>query len=94
MFTGEGGEGVAGGVEVGVGEAEGGEAVEEPEGAGLFAEGWGRDAEDFKMPLAELKLVEVQPVERAVDGGEGGEARDAELGGGGHNSGQFSVVSS
>ena len=35
--------------------------------------------------MAELGLVEMQPVEGAVDGGEGGEARDAVVGGdGGH----------
>jgi hypothetical protein len=66
----------------GGGEAEGGESFEEVEGACLFAEGWGGDAEDFEVPLAKLELVQVQPVERAMDGGEGGEARDAELGGG------------
>ena len=80
---GEFGEDVAGVVEVDVGEAEGVEAVEEPGGAGGFAEGWGGDADDFELPLAELRLVEVQPVEGAMDRGEGGEAGDAALGGGG-----------
>ena len=59
------------------------EAVEEPGGAGGFAEGWGGDADEFELPLAELGLVEMQPVEGSVDGGEGGEAGDAALGGGG-----------
>ena len=59
------------------------EAVEEPGGAGGFAEGWGGDADEFELPVAELRLVEVQPVEGAVDGGEGGEAGDAALSGGG-----------
>ncbi len=77
------GEGVAGVVEVDVGEAEVAEAVEEPGGAGGFAEGWGGDADELELPLAELGLVEMQPVEGAVDGGEGGEASDAALGGGG-----------
>ncbi len=58
------------------------EAVEEPGGAGGFAEGWGGDADQLELPLAELGLVEMQPVEGAVDGGEGGEAGDAALGGG------------
>jgi len=83
--TREFGEGVAGGVDVGVGEAELPETVEEPGGAGLFAEGWGRDAEKFELPLAELRLVQMQPVERAMHRGCGGEACDAELGGGGHS---------
>ena len=82
-IRGEFGQDVAGVVEVDVGEAELLEAVEEPGGAGGFAEGWGGDADDLELPLAELGLVEVQPVEGAVDGGEGGEACDAALGGGG-----------
>ena len=64
------GEGVACFVDVDVGEAEGLEAVEEPGGAGGFAEGWGGDADELELPLAELRLVEMQPVEGAVDGGE------------------------
>jgi hypothetical protein len=79
LGCGEGGEGVAGGVEVGVGEVEVGEAVEEPGGAGGFAEGWGGDAEDFELPFEELGLVEVQPLEGAVDCGVGGEAGYAEV---------------
>ena len=80
------GEDVAGVVEVDAGEAEVVEAVEDPGGAGGFAEGWGGDADDFELPLTELGLVEVQPVEGAMDGGEGREAGDALLGGcgGGH----------
>jgi hypothetical protein len=35
------------------------------------------------LPVAELRLVEMQPVEGSVHGGEGGEACDATLGGGG-----------
>ena len=46
-------------VGVDVGEAEGVEAVEEPRCAGGFAEGWGGDADEFELPLAELRLVEV-----------------------------------
>ena len=59
------------------------EAIEEPGGTGGFAEGRGGDADDVELPLAELGLVEVQPVEGAVHGGEAGEACDATLGGGG-----------
>ena len=73
-------------VEVDIGQAELLEAVEEPGGANGFAEGWGGDAHDLELPLAELGLVEVQPVEGAVNRGEGGEACYAALGrgGGGH----------
>jgi len=62
------------------------EAIEEPGGAGGFAEGRRGNADDFELPLAELRLVEMQPVERAMHRGEGGEACDAALGrrGGGH----------
>jgi hypothetical protein len=67
-------------VDVGVGEAELVEAFEEPGGAGLFAEGWGGDAQHLQLPLAQLRLVEMQPAEGAVQRGRGGEARDAELG--------------
>jgi hypothetical protein len=79
------GEGVAGCVDVGVGQAELLEALEEPGGAGLLAEGWGGDAEHFEVPFAELGLLEVQPVKGAMHRWGGGEARDAELGGGGHS---------
>ena len=89
--VGEFGEGVAFVVEVDVGEAELVEAVEDPGGSGGLAEGWGGDADEVELPLAELGLVEMEPVEGAVDGGEGGEAGDAPLrgrggggGGGGH----------
>ena len=64
------GEGVAFVVEVDVGEAELAEAVEEPGGTGVLGEGRGWDAEEFELPLAELWLVEMQPVEGAMDGGE------------------------
>jgi hypothetical protein len=56
---GEFSEGVACGVEVGVGEAELLKALKKPGGAGLFAEGWRGDAEQFEMPLAELELVQM-----------------------------------
>ena len=68
------------------------EAVEEPGGAIGFSEGRGGDADHFELPLAELGLVEVQPVEGAMDGGEGGEAGDAALGGGGHEVGSAVAV--
>jgi hypothetical protein len=57
-----------------VGEVEVGEAGEEPGGAGGFAYGWGGDAQDLKLPFAQLGLVEMQPLEGAMDGGIGGEA--------------------
>ncbi len=66
-----------------VGEAELVEALEEPVGAGGFGEGWGGDADHLELPLEELGLVEVQPVEGAMNGGESGEMGDAALGGGG-----------
>ncbi len=78
--VGELGEGVAGVVEVEVGEAEGGEALEEPGGAGLLGEGGRGDGEHLELPAAELGLVQMQPVEGAVDGELGGEAGDAALG--------------
>ena len=56
------------------------EAVQDPGGAGGFAEGWGRDSDEVELPLAELGLVKMEPVEGAVNGGEGGESRDAALG--------------
>ena len=68
---------------MGVGEAEFGETLEEPGGAGLLGEGWGGDGEEVELPEAELGLVEVQPGEGAVHGELGGEAGDAVLGGGG-----------
>jgi len=80
------GEGVTCVVEMDVGEAEVSEAVEEPGGAGGFFEGRRGDSNHFELPLAELRLVKVQPVEGAMDGGKGCEARDTTLrvGGGGH----------
>jgi hypothetical protein len=77
------GEDVACVVEMAVCEAELMEAVKEPGGAGGFVEGWGGNADDVELPLAELWLVEVQPVKGSVDGGEGCQAGDAALGGGG-----------
>jgi len=55
------------------------EPVEEPGGAGGFAEGRSGDADEIELPLTELWLVEVKPMEGAVDGCEGGEASDAAL---------------
>ena len=81
------GEGVAGGIQVRIGEAELAETFEKPCSAGLLAKGWGRNAEKLELPLAELKLVDVQPVEGAMHRGRGGETRDAELSGGVHSSG-------
>jgi hypothetical protein len=56
------------------------EAVQEPGGSGGFGEGWCGDADELELPAEELRLVEVQPVEGSVDGGEGGESGDAALG--------------
>jgi hypothetical protein len=72
-------------VEVDVGEAELVEALEEPGGAGVLGKGGRGDADQFKLPEAELRLVQMQPVEGAVNGGEAGEAGDSTVsGGGGH----------
>jgi hypothetical protein len=77
------GNGVAFAVEVGVREAKLVEATEEPVGAVVFAEGWGWDADELELPGAELRLVEMQPMEGAMDGSESGESCDSALGGGG-----------
>src|ERR1700721_4266381 len=66
-----------------VGKAKLVEAVEEPCCAGGFSEGGGGNADDVELPLAKLRLVEMQPMKRAVDCGERGEMCDATLGGGG-----------
>ena len=73
-------------VKVRVGQAELLEAVEKPGGSCGFAEEWCGDADQFELPLAELRLMEMQPAEGSVHGGERGEAGDAALGGrgGGH----------
>ena len=69
------------------------EAVEEPGGAGGFSpKGGDGDADELELPLAQLRLVEVQPVEGAVDCGECGQAGDAMVGGGGHVRCQLSVL--
>ena len=44
------------------------------------------------MPFAELKLMEMKPVEGTVDCGERGEAGDAVMGGGGHVCRECSVL--
>jgi hypothetical protein len=44
---------------VGIGEAYLLKALEEPDGAGMFAEGRRGDAKKFELPLAELELVNV-----------------------------------
>ena len=66
-----------------VAEAEVAEAIQKPGGAGGLAEGGSGDADEVELPLTELGLVEVQPVEGSMDGSECGEAGDAALGGGG-----------
>ena len=43
------------------------------------------DAQHFELPATELGLVQMQPVEGAMDRRVCGEACDAELGGGGHS---------
>jgi hypothetical protein len=68
-------------VQMQIGEAEVFEAVEKPGGPGLLVERWGGDADEFKLPLTELRLVEVQPMEGAMDGGKAGQAGNAALGG-------------
>jgi hypothetical protein len=57
------------------------EVAKEPVGASVLAEGGRWDADEFELPEAELGLVEMEPVEGAMDGGEAGEAGDAALGG-------------
>ena len=78
---GEFGEGVADVVDADGGEVEVVKAIEEPGGAGGFVEGGRGDAGDFELPGEDLRLVEVEPVEGAMDGGQGGEVGDAALGG-------------
>ncbi|MCU1225826.1 MAG: hypothetical protein JWQ42_3919 [Edaphobacter sp.] len=56
------------------------EAIEKPGGTGGFAEGRSGDTDEFELPLAKPWLVEVKPVEGAVDGCEGREAGDTALG--------------
>ena len=77
------GEGVAGFVDVGVGEAQLPEAFEEPLGAGLLGEGRRGDGEKCKLPETQLGLVQMQPGEGAVDGQLRGQTGDAVLGTGG-----------
>ena len=56
------------------------EALEEPGRAGALAEGGRRDGEHLQQPLPQLRLVQVQPMEGAVDRGQGGEPADALVG--------------
>jgi len=81
---GEFGQSVAGLVNVRIGEAERMESLQKPRGARLLAERRSGDAQDFQLPPAELQLMDMQPMERAMDRRGGGEARDAKLSGGGH----------
>lgn len=78
------GECVADGIDVRISEAEFGEAVEEPGGARGFAEGRRRNGKNLHEPAAQLRLVQMQPVERAMHSGVRGELRNAEIGGRGH----------
>jgi hypothetical protein len=78
------GEGIAFFVEVDVGEAQLIEALDEPGGSGGFSEGWSGDSDHLQLPLTELGLMEMQPVECPVNGGESGEAGDALVNCGGH----------
>ena len=61
-------------------QAEFAEAVGEPEGAVMLGERRGGDGEEFQLPLTHAGLMEVQPVEGAVDGERGGQAGDAQEG--------------
>jgi hypothetical protein len=69
---------------VGIRKAERLESLKEPGRAGLLTEGRRRDPQQFHLPLAELELMQVQPVEGAVHRGRGGETRDAKLSGSSH----------
>ena len=79
---GEFSESVAGVVEADVRETERLEEGDDGVGAGALAEGRRGDGDEVEEPLAELGLVEMQPVEGAMDGGRGGEGEDASLGAG------------
>jgi hypothetical protein len=76
------GEGVAFAVEVWVREAKLAKAMKEPGCAIVLGEGRGGDADKLKLPLAELRLMEVEPVEGAMDWSESSEAHDSALSGG------------
>ena len=71
------GEDVADGVEMRVVETKLAEAGEEPGGAGGFGERRSRDGEQLQLPAAELRLVQMEPLEGAVDAAVGGEGGDA-----------------
>lgn len=55
-----------------LGEAELLEAVKEPLCAVGLGEGWSGDSDEVKLPLSELRLVEVEPVEGTMDGSQAG----------------------
>jgi hypothetical protein len=74
------GEGVALFVEVEVGEAEVMEALKEPCGAVLLVKGRCGDSDEVEEPAAQLRLMEVQPVESAVSCGQGRKFDDALVG--------------
>jgi hypothetical protein len=83
---GEFGECVSGPVEMNVRESQGTKLLDEPLCAAALGEGWRWDREDLDQPDAKLRLMEVKPVERAMDGKRPGETADLELrvGGGRH----------
>jgi hypothetical protein len=62
-------------------EAEFGEFLEEPCGAGGFAKGRGRYSEELELPAAELGLVQVQPGKGRMELAVRGESGDAGVGG-------------
>ncbi len=76
------GDGIAFFVEMGIGKAEEMEELEDGLGARVFGEGWRGDRDQMQEPLTELGLVQMKPVEGAMDRRGGGEGGDATLGAG------------
>lgn len=54
--------------------------LKKPEGAGLFSEGRSGDANHLQQPFVNLGLMQMQPVETPMDGGESRKAGDALMG--------------
>ena len=85
------GERVARIIDMGIGQPELLEALDEPGRAGGLAEGRRGYAKQFELPAAHLLLLQVQPVERTMDGGGGGKPCDAKLGRGVHRGSPVAV---